>query len=160
MLKYRLSLLILVCFFWASAAQGQNFLDEHKIKALKGLKVVHPVLRANVTGFKVLSHDEIFDYLEFSLRQRIPELQYGKEGGNMLELSYITDPAGGLIEITVYRWVTVIATGEDIIANVWNDKRVFMGGRPERKSMREVIDEIVLQLALDFMRANQKGERK
>lgn len=159
MLKYRLSLLILVCFFWASAAQGQHFLDEHQIKALKGLKVVHPVLRANVIGFKVLSHDEIFDYLEFSLRQRIPDLQYGKEGGNILELSYITDSAGGLIEINLYRWVTVIATGEDIIANVWNDKTVITGARPTRNTMREVIDEIVLKLALDFMRANQKGER-
>ena len=158
MLKYRLSLLILVCF-WANTAQGQNFLHENKIKGLQGLKVVQTQFRRNVMGFKVLSLDEIFDDFEFSMRQRLPELQYGKEGGNILELSYITDSDGGFVEVNIYRWVTLMATGEDIIANVWNDKRVIMGGRPDRKSMRKCIDEIVLQLALDFMRANQKGER-
>lgn len=160
MLKYRLSLLVSVCFFWPSTVHGQDPMRDHRITALKGLKDVALVVRPNVKS-EVLSHKEIFDAYELNLKQRISELQVNKRAENSknwLELSYITLSKGGFVEISLYRWVTVIATGEDVFAKVWDDKRVILRAF-ERDDLRETIDTLLISFAADFVRANQKRER-
>lgn len=154
---YRLLLLILVYFFWASTVQGQDPIRDHRIAALKGLKDVDLVLRPNVKS-EVLSHKEIVDTCELSLKQRIPELQVKESSKNWLEICYITSLNGGFVEISLYRWVTVIATGEDVYAKVWDDKRVILGPLG-RADLREFIDTLLISFAADFTRANQKGEK-
>ncbi len=159
MLKYRFLPLIAVCLFWTSVAQGQDVLRKHKITALKGLEDIYIVLRPNVMT-EVISQREIVDTCELNLRQRLPELRIRKKienARNWLELSYITTQHGGFVEISLYRWVKVITTGEDVFTSVWNDKKVIFGS-VDRGSLRDAIETILVSFAVDFMRANQKKE--
>jgi len=158
MLKYRLLLVILVCISWAGTAHAQDPMQDHRITALKELKDVQLLLRPNVKE-EVLSDKEILDTFELNMKKRIAELQVNQNSKNWLVLSYITYPNGGLVEVSLYRWVTIIATGEDVFAAVWDDKRIIIG-RFERNDLREFIDTLLVSFAADFMRANKKGEKK
>jgi hypothetical protein len=136
-------------------------MKDHKITALKGLKDVALVLRPNVK-LEVLSHKEIVDTCELNLKQRIPELQVkanAQSSNNWLEISYITLSGGGFVEISLYRSVIVIATGEVVYAKVWDDKRLFLG-QYNRDNLRECLDTLLISFGADFVRANRTGEKK
>lgn len=156
--KYLASVLTLIYFLSGSTVQGQDYMRDHRIRGLKGLKDVALVMRPNVK-WEIMTFKEISDTFELKLKQQFPELQVKRviEGSkDLLELSYITHSNGGFVEISLYRWVSVIATGEDVYAKVWDDK-VVCPSRIERTDLRESIETLLVSFGADFIRANQKG---
>ena len=155
MLKYRPLLYILIFSLWASTVQGQGLLRDQRITSLKGLEDVAILFYPNVLT-EVLTFKEIVDVFKLNLKQLIPELELKKDSRNWLILSYITNGEGGFVEISLYRWVTVIANGEDIYAKVWDDKKITLG-QFDGKIMRESMNTLLVSFALDFSRSNSWG---
>jgi len=138
-------------FSLSSMLVAQDPLREHRIKALKSLDSVGNVLRPNAL-VEVLSQKEINDLITVELKQKIPQLKLQTESSNWLELSYITVSSVCFIELSLYRWATVIDSSEDIYTEVWADQRVIVGC--SRESFRETVDTLTTSFAADYYRAN------
>ena len=134
---------------------GQDALAEYKVKGLKGLRTVSVVIRPN-TPREVASLKEWGDMLEVGLHRVVPELTLSKatNGPAWLELSVVTTDAGGAIEISVYRWVKVLDSSEEIFSKVWSDSR-FVFGSVSKESLRESLDTLLTSFAADFIRAKR-----
>jgi hypothetical protein len=71
-----------------------------------------------------------------------------------LELRIVTSDAGGFLEVSVYRWVKVLASGEDIFSKVWWDSRAIFGGVSKR-ALQEALDTLLTSFAADYFRAKR-----
>jgi hypothetical protein len=69
-------------------------------------------------------------------------------------LSVITTDAGGFLELSVYRWVKVLDSSEDIFSKVWWDSRVVFGG-VSKKSLQQSLDALLTSFAADYFRAKR-----
>ena len=103
-----------------------------------------------------MSSKEIGVTFKSSLRKNIPWLSLIEDAGkanNWLVLSYITTLKGGFVELGVYRWVTINATGENVFAKVWDESRLTVGpwGKDDFSG---TIEQLVHSFALDFLAAN------
>lgn len=152
MLRYRSLLYILIFSLWASTVQGQDLLRDQRIRSLKGLKEVAILFHPNVLT-EVLPFKEIVDTLKSNLKQLTPELDVKRGSKNWLVLSYVTNSDGGFVEISLYRWVTVSANGENVYAKVWDDKRIIFG-QFDGTAMTECIDTLFISFSKDFIRGN------
>lgn len=134
---------------------GQDVLAEHKVKGLKGLRTLSVVIRPN-TPREIASLKEWGDMLEVGLHRVVPELTLSKatDAPAWLELSVVTTDAGGVLEISVYRWVKVLDSSEDIFSKVWWDSRFVFGG-VSKKSLQESLDALLTSFAADFFRAKR-----
>ncbi len=94
--------------------------------------------------------------VELGLHRRVPELALSDTMNVQawLELSVITTEAGGFLEVSVYRWVRVLDSDEDVFSKVWWDKRVVFGGA-SRKYLQEVLDVLLTSFAADYYRAKR-----
>ena len=158
MLKHLAFVVILICLLWGSTVQSQSPMQSHITTALKGLDDVQLVVRPSAPK-EVMPLKEVFDTYRLNVKQRIPELQVQETSENWLELVYITVSGGGLVEISLYRWVTINATGKRVYAKVWEDKRLVTGNI-DRNGLREGIDILLTSLGADFIRASQKEGKK
>lgn len=141
----------------ARSIGAQDIFAQHKINALKGLSGVLIVNRPNVQ-FEVLSPKELSDYLEVAVRRNLPELRVKstvEESIDWLEFSHVTTNVGAYLQLTIYRWVTVTASKEEVFAPVWSES-IGIFGRPNKKHFLETIDGLITSFAADYLRANAR----
>ena len=136
--------------------QAQDFRDEHRVKALRNMKDVAIVVRTN-TPNEVASVSEFADMVQVSLGRNAPSLGVAStdNSANWLEISVIAVEQGGRVEISVYRWVKLRATGEDVVAKVWDRSESMFGG-VSRQAMRESIETLVARFSADYLRATKQ----
>ena len=134
---------------------GQDALAEHKVRGLKGLRTLGVVVRPN-TPREIASLKEWGDMVELGLHRDVPELNLSNatNAPAWLELSVITTDAGGFLELSVYRWVKVLDSSEDIFSKVWWDSRVVFGG-VSKKSLQQSLDALLTSFAADYFRAKR-----
>ncbi len=162
-LKGAMLALIILTLVPCEPSFGQDFLAPHKIRGLKGLRDVAITLRPNAL-VEIASQKEWSDMVEAGLRREVPELgrlegvpdlglsEVQKTQG-CIELSYITSKRGGVIELSVYRWVNVLGSGQNILAKVWWDSRYLEGELYSKKDWREAVDTLLTSFAADYSRA-------
>ncbi len=126
---------------WCRAAAQDPFANS-KIAALRGLSTVALVFRDNST-LEVLSRKELAAIAEVSLAHNTPDLRIlGPDASsNWLELSVVSTEQGCAIEVALYRWVKISATGEEVTAKVWSDSRYIFGtvsGPAMRNSLESI----------------------
>jgi hypothetical protein len=148
---FGLSLLLLLI----GVAHAQDFRDEHRVKSLRVLKDVAIVIRSN-TPKEVASISEFGDMLRVSLARNAPGLRVTppQDSASWLELSVIAAEGGGVVEISLYRWVRVRANGEDVVAKVWDRSEAMFGG-VSREALRETIEALVTRFGADYLRATK-----
>lgn len=135
---------------------GQDALAADKVNALKDLRSVAIVLRLN-TPREIASLKEWGDMIEVGLHRRVPDLivvSDTKKAPNWFELNIITTNEGGFVEISVYRWVRVLASGEEVVAKVWWDARAIFGG-VSKQAVQESIDTLLTSFAADYLRSKR-----
>jgi len=134
---------------------GQDVLGTHKVNALKGLRSVAIVVRPN-TPREVATLKEWGDMVEVNLHRNVPALTVvgTEKSQNWLELSIITTDAGGFVEISLYRWVKVLSSGEEIVAKVWWDSRSIFGG-VSKHAIKESLDALLTSFAADYLRSTR-----
>lgn len=134
---------------------GQDVLGVHKVNALKGLRSVAVVVRHN-TPREVASLKEWGDMITVGLHRNVPDLVVSgtEKSPNWFELNIITTDSGGFIEISLYRWVKVLASGEEVVAKVWWDSRAIFGG-VSKQAVQESLDALLTSFAADYLRSNR-----
>lgn len=134
---------------------GQDMLDAHKVNALKGLHSVALVFRLK-TPREVASLKEWSDMIEVGLHRNAPDLAVlgTEKSSDWLELNIITTDAGAFIEISLYRWVKVLASGEEVVAKVWWDSRAIFGG-VSKHAVHESLDALLTSFAADYLRSKR-----
>ena len=108
---------------------AQDILKSHRITGLKNLKQIALVARFNDTA-KLISVTEIDDLVTVALKLKIPDLvmsMSAEESDRWLEVNYVTDTHGMLIELTLYRWARIKDTGDDIFTPVWHESKFGVG---------------------------------
>jgi hypothetical protein len=122
-------LLVITSFALSPPCFGQDTLADHKVRGLKGLSAVARVFRFN-TQTGIISPKEWTDMVELRLHREVPELKFtgtDNDAAPWLELSVITTDRGAVLELSVYRWVRVLDSKEEIIAKVWWNKVGLFG---------------------------------
>jgi len=134
---------------------AQDELSVHKVNALKGLNSIDIVIRPN-TPREILTLKEWEDIIEVSLHRKIPSLAVSgtKKFSNWFELSIITTDVGAFMEISLYRWVKILTSGEDVFAKVWWDSRAIFGG-VSKQYLKQSLDDLLTSFAADYLRANR-----
>lgn len=135
---------------------GQDALATEKVNALKGLRSVAIVLRLN-TPREIASLKEWGDMIEVGLHRRVPDLIVVSDinkAPNWFELNLITTNDGGFVEVSLYRWVKVLASGEEVVAKVWWDARVILRG-VSKQAVQESIDTLLTSFAADYLRSKR-----
>jgi len=94
--------------------------------------------------------------VEVNLHRNVPALTVvgTEKSQNWLELSIITTDAGGFVEISLYRWVKVLSSGEEIVAKVWWDSRSIFGG-VSKHAIKESLDALLTSFAADYLRSTR-----
>ncbi len=94
--------------------------------------------------------------IEIGLHRNVPGLALSdaKKSPDWYELSIITTDAGGFIEISVYRWVKVLASGEEVLAKVWWDSRAIFGA-VSKQVVQESLDALLTSFAADYLRSKR-----
>jgi hypothetical protein len=152
----RRALVVTALLGLTSAAYSQDWQAESRINALKGLPSVALVFRQNMP-VEVYSLKDWSNLIEVGLRRNTPELRIlaTQDTPNWLELSVVTTDSGGAIELSVLRWVKVSATGQEVVAKVWNESR-FVFGSVSKESLKDSLDSMILSLSADFSRAKRR----
>jgi|GEM_PF-3457521 hypothetical protein len=134
---------------------GQDVLGTQKVNALKGLRSIAIVIRPN-TPREVATLKEWSDMIEVGLHRNVPGLAVSgtEKSPNWLELSIVTTDAGGLIEISLYRWVKILASGEEVFAKVWWDSQAIFGG-VSKQALQQSLDALLTSFAADYLLANR-----
>ena len=134
---------------------GQDVLAAHKGNALKGLRSVAVVIRHN-TPREVASLKELRDMVEVGLHQKVPDLMVSDtiKSSDWFELNIITTDAGAFVEIGLYRWVRVLASGEEVFAKVWSDSRASFGP-VSKQNLQEALDSLLTSFAADYLRSKR-----
>jgi hypothetical protein len=153
----RAVLAFLLCatpFILSAPCFGESPFTEHKIKALKGLRTVAVVVRPN-TQQEVVSRQEWGDMVEGGLHRHVPDLTRSdpQSAPAWLELRILTTDAGGALELSVYRWVTVMDSGEDVFSKMWWDSRIVFG-EFSKKELQGLLEALLTNFAADYSRAN------
>jgi len=145
----------LIAIMTSHPCLGQDVLGAHKVNALKGLHSVAIVVRPN-TPREVATLKEWGDMIEVGLHRNVPDLTVSgtEKSPNWLELSIITTDVGGFIEISLYRWVKVLASGEEVVAKVWWDSRSIFGG-VSKQALQQSLDALLTSFAADYLRSNR-----
>jgi hypothetical protein len=145
----------LIAVMTSQPCLGQDVLGAHKINGLKGLHSVAIVVRPN-TPREVATLKEWGDMIEVGLHRNVPDLEVSdtEKTPNWFELSIITTDAGGFIEISLYRWVKVLTSGEEVFAKVWWDSRVIFGG-VSKQALNQSLDDLLTSFSADYLRYNR-----
>lgn len=135
------------------ACFGQDPLAEHKITGLKKLLTIAVVLRLN-TPREIASPKEWNDMVLLGLHRHAPDLKVADttNAPAWLELNVATTDAGGFLQLSVYRWVKVLDSGDKTFAKVWWDSRAGFG-HISRSSLQELLDELLVSFSADYLRA-------
>ena len=148
---------LLICLLHPADARSQDILAQHRIDALKALSEISIVLRPNAQS-EVLPVREVGDYLEVTVRRRLPELRISANSASVpawLELSYISTDRGATLELRMYRWATLVASKKVVFVPVWSDFRGIFGSYDKERFL-ETVDILVTSLAADYLRANRR----
>ena len=151
-------LIALVTFLVSAIAPqlclSQDVLAVHKVNGLKGLRSVAVVIRPNMPR-EVASLKEWGDMVEVGLHRKVPDLIVSDtKAADWLELNIITTDAGGFVEICVYRWVRVLASGEEVFAKVWSESRAIFGG-VSKQAVKESLDTLLTSFSADYLRSKR-----
>jgi hypothetical protein len=128
-LRLAIWLSVLIRLIHPADVLSQDILAQHRIAALKGLSEISIILRPNAQS-EVLSVREVGDYLEVTVRRRLPELRISPNSASVpawLELSYVSTDRGATLELRMYRWATLVASKKDVFVPVWSDFRGIFG---------------------------------
>jgi hypothetical protein len=96
------------------------------------------------------------------LRRNVPELKIqadDRTAQGWIELSSITTEGGCFLELSVFRWVKVMDSGEEIFTKVWWNQRTGFG-ETTREHLKEFIDILLTSFAADYYRAQSEAEKK
>ncbi|MBI2998300.1 MAG: hypothetical protein HYY46_07570 [Deltaproteobacteria bacterium] len=147
--------LLIASMLGPGSSLGQDPLAGHKVKGLKGLRTLALVIRPN-TPREVASLKEWADMVELRLHRNVPDLTLSDAANApaWLELSIITTEAGGFLELSVYRWVKVLASGEETFSKVWWDSRAIFGG-VSKEALQDSLDTLLTSFAADYFRAKR-----
>lgn len=145
-------LLVFNSFVLSSPCSGQNILEGHKVRGLKGITGISVVLSVN-TLTEFFTTKEWTDIVELGLHSKVPELNLrDTNDAPWLELSVITTRTGGNLELSVYRWVRVLDSKEEILAKVWWDSRAVYGNL-SKKGLKEELNILLTSFAADYVRS-------
>jgi hypothetical protein len=136
--------------------KAQDPFAKQKLTGVKGLKSVALVIRPN-TKKELIGSKELGDSTEVGLHARMPELKIEPDPSKAtawLEVSIITADGGGSLELSVYRWVKVLDSGEEMSAKVWWDSRIILG-TVSKKDIEETLETLLTSFAADYLRANK-----
>jgi hypothetical protein len=149
-------LVLLLLSFVPCYGSAQDAFAEHRVNGLKGLRNVALVIRAN-TPHEVFTLKEWADLVELGLQRNAPDLTVlePKASQNWLELSVVTTDQGAVVEVSLLRWVKVLASGQEVIAKVWSQSRMTFGG-VSKNAMRESIDTLLTSFAADYARSKRR----
>jgi hypothetical protein len=105
---------------------------------------------------EVASLKEWGDMIEIGLHRKIPDLVVSdtKKSSDWFELNIITTDAGGLVEISLYRWVRLLASGEEVFTKVWWESRAIFGG-VSKQAVQESLDTLLTSFAADYLRSKR-----
>ena len=147
-------LIVTTSFTLCSPSFGQDVLADHRVRGLKGLSAVTIVFRPN-TPTEIISEKEWADMVEVRLHRDVPELKLmDTNNAPWLKLSVITTHAGGSLELSVYRWVRILDSKEEILAKVWSDSRTLFG-KLSKKSLQESLNTLLTSFAADYVRSKR-----
>lgn len=134
---------------------AKDIFAEHKVNALKSLRSVVVVVRPN-TPFEIVSLNELQNWAEISLYRDLPNLKLSDSTSesDWLEIGIVTTKGGGAIEVSLYRWVTVMKSGEEVISKVWWDAQ-FIFGRTSKTDLRDALDTILTRFSADYIRSKR-----
>jgi hypothetical protein len=151
----RVLVLATLPLLFAEPCLGQDALADDKIRGLKGLGAMAVVVRPN-TPREFASLKDWGDMVEVGLRRNIPEVKLSdaKTTPTWLELSIITTDAGGSLELSLYRWVKILDSGQETFSKVWWDSRVVFGS-VSKQSLQESLDDLLTSFAADYFRAKR-----
>lgn len=139
------------------ACFGQDVLAASRVSALKGLRSLAVVLRPN-TPKEVATVKEWSDIVTVGLARNAPSLSVLESTNSpsiaWLELSVITTDRGAVLELSLYRWVGLRDSGEDVFAPVWSDLRAQFGN-VSRRTLQGSLDALITGFAADYLRANR-----
>jgi len=140
--------------FMARPCVAQDPLSQHKVRGLKNLHSIAIVLRSN-TPKEIASPKEWSDFLAVGLHQMVPDLiiaPSADSASDWMELNIVTTDAGAFLELSVYRWVRLLATGDRVFTKVWWDQRVILGAT-DRTLLHDPLDALLTSFAADYLRA-------
>ncbi len=142
----------------AESAFSQDILAEHKIRALKGLKTVAIVVRPGGSLSEdnaSTSRKEWSDRLEVMLSQAIPSLGRSDTDRAWLELNLVTSDRGAALELSLYRWTTIVDSGEVVFSRVWTSGVYSFFGSAPNEELKKMLDKALTSFAADYLRANR-----
>ncbi len=135
---------------------GQDALANSRVTALKGLRSFAVVLRPN--GPEVATVKEWGDMVTVELAKIAPTIIVSDStespGMPWLELTVVTTDRGGVLVLSVYRWVRALGSSEDMFAPVWWDLR-GQSGVVSRSSLHGSLSTLLTAFAADYLRANR-----
>ena len=149
-------LLIVFAIVFNSGARAQEQRQPHRITVLKNVSVVALVGRSNDEA-KLFSLSEINEMLTEDLRAKLPELKISTEANSCdtwLELSYVTSDRGMKADLSLYRWVRIKDTGDEVFIPVWNQPTPLITGQIDKAYFKAKIDDLMTAFAADYGRAN------
>ncbi len=141
----------------AEPCLGQDVLAASRVSALKGLRSLAVVVRPN-TPKEVATVKEWGDMITVGLARNVPAISVSdstsSQGVAWLELSVIATDRGAVLVLSLYRWVRVRDSGEDVFTPIWSDLRAQFGD-VSRSSLESPLDALITGFAADYLRANR-----
>ncbi len=141
----------------AEPCLGQDALAASRVSALKGLRSLAVVLRPN-TYKEVATVKEWGEMVRVGLARNVPAISVSDSTSSpsvaWLELGVMTTDRGAVLVLSLYRWVGLRDSGEDVFAPVWWDLRAQFGD-VSRTTLQQSLDALITGFAADYVRANR-----
>jgi hypothetical protein len=149
------------CLLISSDCLAQDALETSRIGSLKGLNTLAIVLRPTFAK-KVVTVRETADIVRVALARNAPGLDVSEsidaDGMAWLEVSLMTTADGAVLELSLYRWVTVDDSNERILAPVWKTMNALFGP-PSHGEISDLVQVLTTSFGADYLRANKKQSR-
>lgn len=150
---------LLMVFLMLSMPRNGLPQDHFAQDRIKGLKGIHNVALLYQTNFarEVFSFRELADWVELGLHRNAPDLVVlvPQKTATWIIVNVLTEDRGGRVDISIYRRVKVLDSGQEISAIVWSDGRTLFGS-VSKEGMRDSIDILLTRFAADYARSKRQ----
>jgi hypothetical protein len=151
-----------VLFCGSEPLLAQNPLTRNHYKALKNVKEVRFLLRVPDDSDRVRATKTALG-LDASVLSDLVTVAFEKSGRKLLlsrgadkpylVLGWVGDDDAMSLSLTLWRWVRVTATADDLFVPVWQKEMLVVG--PDRQTIRDCIEQFATAFAADHIRANR-----
>ena len=144
---------------FSTSGQAQDVLAEHRINGLKDMRAAALVFRGSGER-QSFTAKEWADLIELRLSRDAPDLSLAStaKASVWLELNVSGSELGAAYELSVYRWVKVQGTGDEIVATVWSQATYIFGYSSDDVAKRS-LDKLLTRFAADYARARRRSRQ-